>query len=163
MHRSTIRREKSPRHRTAVTAAFTALLATAAFSSLRAIARSGGNSTPAQKAGSTCITPLPFADDQHCFGPKGFERLITGEARAVKAKVFDATGQVYEGIELNIHGVAQRSALPDRSADVRVHVPRPGLRSRLLGLPPLRQRSHLASGRLDEPRARTARYGGPFS
>lgn len=104
MHRSTIRREKSPRHRTAVTAALIAgLLATAALAASASPA-AAATAPQLEKAGWTCITPLPFADDQHCFGPKGFERLITGEARAVKAKVFDATGQVYEGIELNVRG-----------------------------------------------------------
>ena len=104
MHRSTIRREKSPRHRTAVTAALIAgLLATAALAASASPA-AAATAPQLEKAGWTCITPLPFADDQHCFGPKGFERLITGEARAVKAKVFDATGQVYEGTELNVRG-----------------------------------------------------------
>ena len=104
MHRSTIRREKSPRHRTAVTAAlFAGLLATAALAASASPA-AAATAPQLEKAGWTCITPLPFADDQHCFGPKGFERLITGEARAVKAQVFDATGQVYEGTELNVRG-----------------------------------------------------------
>ena len=104
MHRSTIKREKSPRNRTAVTAAlFAGLLATAALAASASPA-AAATAPQLEKAGWTCITPLPFADDQHCFGPKGFERLITGEARAVKAKVFDATGQVYEGIELNVRG-----------------------------------------------------------
>jgi hypothetical protein len=104
MHRSTISREKSPRHRTAVTAAlFAGLLATAALAASASPA-AAATAPQLEKAGWTCITPLPFADDQHCFRPKGFERLITGEARAVKAQVFDATGQVYEGTELNVRG-----------------------------------------------------------
>jgi hypothetical protein len=57
-----------------------------------------------EKAGWTCIAPLPVTDEQHCFGPKGFDRLITGEAKAVKALVFDPSGQEFLGVELNIRG-----------------------------------------------------------
>jgi hypothetical protein len=55
-----------------------------------------------EKAGWTCIAPLPVTDEQHCFGPNGFEGLISGEAKAVKALVFDPSGQEFLGVEINI-------------------------------------------------------------
>ena len=57
-----------------------------------------------EKAGWTCIPGLPLTDEIHCFGPKGFERFVAGEAKAVKAQVFDASGQEYFGTELNVRG-----------------------------------------------------------
>ena len=57
-----------------------------------------------EKAGWTCISPVPVTDEQHCFGPKGFERLITEEAKAVKALVFDPSGQKFLGKEINVRG-----------------------------------------------------------
>ena len=44
----------------------------------RARPRRGGNGTRLEKAGWTCIAPLPVTDEQHCFAPKGFERLVSG-------------------------------------------------------------------------------------
>jgi hypothetical protein len=57
-----------------------------------------------EKAGWTCIAPVPVTAEQHCFGPKGFERLITEDAKAVKALVFDPSGQDFLGVEVNIRG-----------------------------------------------------------
>ncbi len=50
----------------------------------------------------TCITAPPLTDDQHCFGPKGFDRFVTEDAKAVKALVFDPSGQEFLGVEINI-------------------------------------------------------------
>ena len=71
---------------------------------LAATASPAGAATAPQleKAGWTCIAPLPVTDEQHCFGSKGFERLMTGEAKAVKALVFDPSGQEFLGVEINI-------------------------------------------------------------
>jgi len=57
-----------------------------------------------EKADWTCITAPPLTDEQHCFGPKGFDRFVTEEAKAVKALVFDPSGQEYLGTELNVRG-----------------------------------------------------------
>ena len=57
-----------------------------------------------EKAGWTCIAPMPVTDEQHCFGPNGFERLITQEGEAIKALVFDPSGEEFLGVELNIRG-----------------------------------------------------------
>jgi hypothetical protein len=82
------------------------------FVGLLAVVALAGSAAPAsaatapqlEKAGWTCIAALPLTEEQHCFGPKGFDRLITGEARAVKALVFDASGQEFLGVELNVRG-----------------------------------------------------------
>jgi hypothetical protein len=57
-----------------------------------------------EKAGWTCIAPLPVTDEQHCFAPNGFQGLITEERKAVKALVFDPSGQEFLGVEINIRG-----------------------------------------------------------
>jgi hypothetical protein len=104
MRQSTIPMGKPSMRRTPVILGlFAGLLVTAALAASAGPA-AAATAPQLEKAGWTCITPLPFADDQHCFAPKGFDRLITGEARAVKAQVFDATGLVYEGTEINIRG-----------------------------------------------------------
>ena len=80
------------------------------FAGLLAAVALAGSAAPAgaatapqlEKAGWTCIAPLPVTDEQHCFAPKAFERLVSGEAKAVKALVFDASGQEYFGTELNV-------------------------------------------------------------
>ena len=99
------RMETKPlRHRAAVIPGlFVGLVAAVALAGSAAPA-SAATAPQLEKAGWTCIAPLPFADDQHCFRPKGFERLITEDAKAVTALVFDASGQVYEGTEINIRG-----------------------------------------------------------
>jgi hypothetical protein len=80
---------------------FVGVLATAAF--VVSAAPAGAATAPQlEKAGWTCIAPLPVTDELHCFAPKGFDRLITGDARAVKALVFDADGQEFFGSELNV-------------------------------------------------------------
>jgi hypothetical protein len=102
MRQNRIMKKKRPLPRTPVILClFAGLLATAA---LAASAAPAGAATAFQleKAGWTCIAPLPVTDEQHCFGPKGFDRLISGEARAVKALVFDANGQEFLGVELNL-------------------------------------------------------------
>lgn len=90
------------RHRTAVIPGlFIGLVAAVALAGPAAPA---GAATAPQlvKAGWTCIAPLPVTDEQHCFAPKGFQRLVTGEAKAVKALVFDVSGREYFGTELNV-------------------------------------------------------------
>jgi hypothetical protein len=57
-----------------------------------------------EKAGWTCVAPVPVTDEQHCFAPNGFQRLITEEAKAVKALVFDPSGQEFLGVEINVRG-----------------------------------------------------------
>lgn len=104
MRQSPITKRKPPMRRTPVSLGlFAGLLATAA---LAASAGPAGAATQSQleKAGWTCIAPLPVTDEQHCFGPKGFERLITGEAKAVKALVFDPSGEEFLGVEINVRG-----------------------------------------------------------
>ena len=94
--------EKPPMRRTSIILGLvTGLLATAALATSAAPA--GAATAPQlEKAGWTCIAPLPVTDEQHCFAPKGFQRLISGEAKAVKALVFDASGREYFGTELNV-------------------------------------------------------------
>jgi hypothetical protein len=104
MRHSSIPKRKSPMRRTPlILGLFAGLLATAALAASAGPA-AAATAPQLEKAGWTCIAPLPLTDEQHCFGPKGFERLITGEARAVKAQVFDASGQVYFGTEINVRG-----------------------------------------------------------
>lgn len=93
---------KPLRHRTAVIPGlFIGLVAAVALAGPAAPA--GAATAPQlEKAGWTCIAPLPVTDEQHCFAPKGFQRLVTGEAKAVKALVFDASGREYFGTELNV-------------------------------------------------------------
>lgn len=93
---------KPLRHRTAVIPGlFIGLVAAVALAGPAAPA--GAATAPQlEKAGWTCIAPLPVTDEKHCFAPKGFQRLVTGEAKAVKALVFDASGREYFGTELNV-------------------------------------------------------------
>jgi hypothetical protein len=81
------------------------------FVGLLAVAALAASAAPAEavsqqkleKAGWFCIAPLHVTHEQHCFGPKGFDRLTdpSSEAKAVKALVFD--GQEFLGVEVNIH------------------------------------------------------------
>ena len=82
---------------------FAGLLATAALAGSAAPA-AAATAPQLEKAGWTCIAPQPVTDEQHCFAPKGFDRFISGEAKAVKALVFDAAGLKYLGTEINIRG-----------------------------------------------------------
>jgi hypothetical protein len=93
---------KPLRHRVAVIPGlFVGLVAVVALAGSAAPA--GAATAPQlEKAGWTCIAPLPVTDEQHCFAPKGFGRLVSGEAKAVKALVFDASGREYFGTELNV-------------------------------------------------------------
>jgi hypothetical protein len=104
MRQSTIPIQKPPMRLTPVIVGlFVGLVAAVALAGSAAPA--GAATTPQlEKAGWTCIAPLPVTDEQHCFGPKGFERLITGKARAVKALVFDPSGQEFLGVEINVRG-----------------------------------------------------------
>ena len=104
MRQSSITARKEPiRHTPVILGLFAGLLATAA---LAASAGSAGAASAPQleKAGWTCIAPLPVTDELHCFGPNGLQRLFTEEAKAVKAVVFDPTGQEFLGAEMNIRG-----------------------------------------------------------
>lgn len=95
-------KSKPLKHRTAVIPGlFVGLVAAVALAGSAAPA--GAATAPQlEKAGWTCIAPLPVTDEQHCFAPKGFQRLVTGKAKAVKALVFDASGREYFGTELNV-------------------------------------------------------------
>ena len=81
---------------------FAGLLVTAALGSPAAPAGAATASQLDNKAGWTCIAPLPVTDELHCFGPKGFERFITNDAKVVKALVFDPSGQEFLGVEINV-------------------------------------------------------------
>jgi hypothetical protein len=100
-HTTIIKENTLLRRAAATTGVLVGLLAAAALASS---ADPAGAATQSQleKAGWTCIAPLPVTDEQHCFAPKGFDRLSSGEARAVKALVFDATGTQFFGTELNV-------------------------------------------------------------
>jgi hypothetical protein len=80
------------------------LVGLAAVAAIALSAAGAGAATQSQleKAGWTCITAPPLTDEQHCFGPKGFDRFITEDAKAVKALVFDPSGQEFLGVELNV-------------------------------------------------------------
>lgn len=104
MRQSSITARKEPiRHTPVILGLVAGLLATAA---LAASAGSAGAATAPQleKAGWTCIAPRPVTDELHCFGPNGLQRLFTEEAKAVKAVVFDPSGQEFLGVEMNIRG-----------------------------------------------------------
>jgi hypothetical protein len=57
-----------------------------------------------EKAGWTCIAPLPVTDEQHCARPGGLARLFSGEARTMTLLVFNASGKEFLGTEFNIRG-----------------------------------------------------------
>jgi hypothetical protein len=104
MRQSTITSNKPLTRRTAIIPGlFVALLAVAA---LAASAEPAGAVTQQklEKAGWVCIAPLPVADEQHCFRPRGFERFLGEKARAVTALVFDPSGQEFLGTEINVRG-----------------------------------------------------------
>ena len=81
---------------------FVGLLAALAMAGSAAPAGAATASQLDKQANWTCIAPLPVTDEQHCFGPKGFERFITNDAKVVKALVFDASGQEFLGVEINV-------------------------------------------------------------
>ncbi len=94
---------KSLLPRMAVRGAFVGLLAAAA---LAASSGSAGavTTTKLEKAGWTCVAPLPVTDELHCAHPGGLERMFSGEAKALDLLVFDASGEEYLGTEHNIRG-----------------------------------------------------------
>jgi hypothetical protein len=57
-----------------------------------------------EKAGWTCIAPLPVTDEQHCVRPGGLTRLFSGEAKTMTFLVFDASGEEFLGTEFNVRG-----------------------------------------------------------
>ena len=57
-----------------------------------------------EKAGWTCIAPLPVTDELHCARPGGLVRMFTGEARTVSMLVFDPGGETFLGTEINVRG-----------------------------------------------------------
>jgi hypothetical protein len=81
---------------------FVGLLAAVALAGSAAPAGAATASQLDNKAGWTCIPPQPVSDELHCFGPKGFERFITNDAKVVKALVFDPSGQEFLGVEINV-------------------------------------------------------------
>ena len=97
MLQSAIPKRKSPMRRIPVILGlFAGLLATAALAASAGPA--GAATAPRLKRRAGPASPhCPSPTKSHCFGPKGFERLISGEAKAVKALVFDASGREYFG------------------------------------------------------------------
>lgn len=57
-----------------------------------------------EKAGWTCVAPLPVTDEQHCARPGGLARLFSGQAKTMTLLVFDASGKEFLGTEFNIRG-----------------------------------------------------------
>ena len=100
---STVREKPSTRH-LGVAAGLFAVALTAVALVATASPAAAATQSQLEKAGWTCIAPLPVTDEQHCFAPKGFQGLITEERKAVKALVFDPTGQEFLGVEINIRG-----------------------------------------------------------
>ena len=104
MRHITIMRRKSLMRRTTI---ITSLLAVA----LAAVAL-GASASPAkavtqsqlEKAGWTCIAPLPVTDEQHCVRPGGLARLFSGQARTMSFLVFDSSGEEFLGTEFNVRG-----------------------------------------------------------
>lgn len=100
---TTSKAKPSTRRAAAILCMFAGLLAAAALASS---AGSAGAVTTSklEKAGWTCIAPLPVTDELHCARPGGLERLFSGEARTLKLAVFDASGETFLGNELNVRG-----------------------------------------------------------
>jgi len=104
MRQSTITKEKPPRRRTAVTTGlFVGLLAAAA---LAASGEPAGavSQQKLEKAGWTCIAPLPVTDELHCARPGGLARLFSGQAKTMNLLVFDDSGKEFLGTEFNVRG-----------------------------------------------------------
>lgn len=57
-----------------------------------------------EKAGWSCIAPLPLTDEQHCARPGGFARFISGQAKTMTFLVFDPSGEKFLGTEFNVRG-----------------------------------------------------------
>jgi hypothetical protein len=101
MRQSAIVRGKPPmRHSPVIAGLFVGLVAAVALAGSAAPARAA-TAPQLEKAGWTCIPPL-ITDELHCFSPRGFDRLIRGEAKVVKALVFDPRGQEFLGTEINV-------------------------------------------------------------
>ena len=83
---------------------FAGLLATAALAGSAAPA-AAATAPQLEKAGWTCIARATPHRRAALLCPQGVRtRFISGEAKAVKALVFDASGQEYFGTELNVRG-----------------------------------------------------------
>ena len=102
MRQSTITKRKSPRGRSALTTSLVVGLLAVAAMAVSAASAGAATQSQLEKAGWTCVPGLPLTEEQHCFSPKGFDRLVSGEAKAVKALVFDPTGRTFLGTELNV-------------------------------------------------------------
>ncbi len=128
------------------TTIITGLLAAALTSLAVAVPASAVTTSQLERARWECIAALPVTDELHCARRGGLARLFGGEARAMPMLVFDASGETFLGTEINVRGdVFHGQPCPKDPPTLRVHVPRPDLRPRLLGLPPLRQRSPLGA------------------
>lgn len=89
------------------TTIITSLLAVAlAAVALAASASPAGAVTQSglEKAGWSCIAPLPVTDEQHCARPGGLERFISGQAKTMTLLVFDPSGKEFLGTEFNVRG-----------------------------------------------------------
>jgi hypothetical protein len=80
---------------------FVGLLAAAALAASIGPAEATAKSAEAEW---TCIAPLPVTDELHCAHPGGFARFVSGEAKTMTFRVFDASGEEFLGTEFNIRG-----------------------------------------------------------
>jgi len=69
-----------------------------------------------EKAGWTCIAPLPVTDEPHCIRPGGLARMFSGQARATTFLVFDLDGK-FLGTEVNLRGDIYRKGEPPCPTD----------------------------------------------
>lgn len=104
MRQSTITEKKSLAGRTALSTGLVVGLLAVAAMAVSAAPASAATQPQLEKAGWTCVPGLPLTEEQHCFGPQGFDRFISGEAKVVKALVFDPSGQEFLGTEINVRG-----------------------------------------------------------
>jgi hypothetical protein len=104
MRQSPITTRKPPMRRTPVIVGLSVGLLAAVALAGSAAPAAAATAPQLEKAGWTCVAPVPVTDEQHCFAPNGFQRLITEEAKAVKALVFDPSGQEFLGVEINVRG-----------------------------------------------------------
>jgi hypothetical protein len=101
MEHSTSMKRLKPRM--VILGVFAGLLAAAALATSAGPAGAVVEGKP-DKAKWTCIAPLPVTDELHCAHPGGFERFVSGEAKTLTFRVYDASGEEFLGTEFNIRG-----------------------------------------------------------
>ncbi len=73
-----------------------------------------------EKAGWTCIVPLPVTDEPHCIRTADLVGMIGGQAETTTFLVFDLDGK-FVGTEFNLRGDIYRKGEPPCPTDPPTH------------------------------------------